>query len=114
MVMTLMFYGHDREDIQFEINHLASCVQHPYEMDVLALKRLCIYLLCTRYYGVLLRKPADELKTVELKVWTDSDWSGDTNTRKSQTSMHITADGCPMSGISCRQNVISLSGCEAE
>ena len=51
---------------------------------------------------------------VEIVVWTDSDWAGETRERKSQTSVHIQVDGCPMAGISCRQDVISLSSCEAE
>ena len=36
------------------------------------------------------------------------------DTRKSQTSVHLEADGCCLNGITCRQDVISLSSCEAE
>ena len=68
----------------------------------------------TRDLGVKMAKPTAPNDVVELEVWTDSDWAGDMKERKSQTRVHLTADGCPMMGISCRQNVQSLSNCEAE
>eukprot|EP00959_Pyramimonas_sp_CCMP1952_P276430 5778579-Pyramimonas_sp.AAC.1 len=59
-------------------------------------------------------KPAAPQDVVDLVAWTDSDWAGDTKERKSQTSVHIIVRGCPMLGVSCRQDAQSLSSCEAE
>ena len=112
--MCLLFYLHDREDAQLEVNILAAHVSSPVEIDMQVLKRLCRYLAGTVDYAVKLGNPVGDLGVIKLVVWTDSDWSGDDTSRKSQTSIHITADGAPLCGLSCRQDVISLSSCEAE
>ena len=101
-------------DAQFEVNHLTSRILSPREADMLALKRLARYLKGTRDLGAKMIKPTTPSEVVELEVWTDSDWAGDTEERQSQTSVHIMADGCPLMGISCHQEVQSLSSCEAE
>eukprot|EP00959_Pyramimonas_sp_CCMP1952_P344528 7215920-Pyramimonas_sp.AAC.1 len=36
--MCLLFYLHDREDAQFDINYLTSCISSPREADVRALE----------------------------------------------------------------------------
>eukprot|EP00959_Pyramimonas_sp_CCMP1952_P074707 1560733-Pyramimonas_sp.AAC.1 len=59
-------------------------------------------------------KPTTPQDVVDLVAWTDSDWAGDAKERKSLSSAHIAARGCPMLGISCRQDAQSLSSCEAE
>ena len=51
-VMALMYYAHDWEDVQYEVNHIASCVQAPVALDELALKRLVRYLSGARNHGV--------------------------------------------------------------
>eukprot|EP00959_Pyramimonas_sp_CCMP1952_P001003 20050-Pyramimonas_sp.AAC.1 len=59
-------------------------------------------------------KPTTPQDIIDLVAWTDSDWAGDAKERMSQTSVHISARGCPMFGASCCQDVQSLSSCEAE
>lgn len=113
-VLCLLFYMHDREDAQFEIDHLCGQIQAPKEMDMAALKRLCRYLLGTADHGVKMSVPTGPSDVVELDVYTDSDWCGSEVSRQSQTSVHIVAGGAPLVGISCRQDVLSLSTCEAE
>ena len=74
--MCLLFYLHDREDAQFDVNYLASCISAPREADMMALKRLARYLKGTRDLAVKLSKPTTPLNIVDLVVWTDSDWAG--------------------------------------
>eukprot|EP00971_Amphidinium_carterae_P332062 6466001-Amphidinium_carterae.1 len=53
-------------------------------------------------------------KTVIIEGFSDSDWAGDKEDRRSQTSGHVRIDQCPMCGWSSRQATVSLSSGEAE
>eukprot|EP00959_Pyramimonas_sp_CCMP1952_P052143 1089815-Pyramimonas_sp.AAC.1 len=76
--MCLLFYLHDREDAQFDIDYLTSCISSPREADVRALERPARYLKGTRGLGARMARPATPQDIVDLVAWTDSDWAGDT------------------------------------
>eukprot|EP00959_Pyramimonas_sp_CCMP1952_P268595 5616085-Pyramimonas_sp.AAC.1 len=59
-------------------------------------------------------KPNTPRGIVDMVAWAAPDWAGDAKEWKSQTIVHITACGCPVLGIRCRQGVQSLCSCEAE
>ena len=41
--------------------------------------------------------------------YSDGDWAGDPSSRKSQSSGHVEADGCPMTSFSRRQSCVATS-----
>ena len=49
-----------------------------------------------------------------LDTYTDTDWAGNIVDRKSQTSIHLEADGCALFGVSRRQSLVAQSTGEAE
>jgi hypothetical protein len=114
-VGALLYYVQDREDCQYEVSVLGSCLKAPTKMAFQALKRVARYLKGTRDISVVLRRPkkTDRQKVI-LNGYSDSDWAGDIATRKSQSSGHIQADSCPLLGFSRRQSVIATSSGMAE
>ena len=58
------------------------------------------YLLETQNAYVKLRIQNDDTITVKLVGYSDSDWAGDPSSRKSQSSGHVEADGCPLTSFS--------------
>ena len=68
--------------------------------------------LCSRGYGkkVIMKKLTGAKDGVVRVVgYGDSDWAGGRAARKSRSSGHIEADGCPMEGFSRRQAIIGTS-----
>ena len=51
---------------------------------------------------------------IELKGFSDSDWAGDPHSRKSQSSVHVEADGAPVYSFSRRQAIVATSSGVAE
>ena len=113
----LAYFGVGRRDVQYDINKLARQMREPKTSGWTRMKRLLRYLAGTFDAYIWIAKPNETLfdyGTVELKVWTDSDWAGDRKDRRSQSSLLIEADGQPMFGHSRRQAVVAQSSAEAE
>ena len=79
-----------------------------------ALRRVTRYLLGTHNAYVKLRTQNDDPITVELVGYSDSDWADDPSSRKSQSSGHLEADGCPLTSFSRRQSCVATSSGMAE
>eukprot|EP00974_Lingulodinium_polyedra_P093521 9061034-Lingulodinium_polyedra.AAC.1 len=65
----------DRQDVQLEVNRLASDLKEPTKGSFKRLKRLVRYLAGTRDLEIHMRRPvAPRNQPVKLKVFSDSDW----------------------------------------
>ena len=114
-VGSLAYFALDRDDVQYEVNMLAQDLAAPTASSMKRLKRLVRYLSGTMDMAVVMRRPFNTKPGVAtLNVYSDSDWAGDTLTRRSQSSVHIEVDGCPLHGASRRQNATATSSAEAE
>jgi hypothetical protein len=82
----------------------------PREPHLTAMKRTLRYLWGTLSYGLLLRHSASS----ELTVYTDADWVGCLNTRRSTSGYAVFLGNNLISWSLKRQNVISHSSAEAE
>ena len=94
-VGALMYFVLDRADAQLEVSILGTCLRAPTSGAMEASRRVTRYLLGTQNAHVKLRIQNDDPITVELVGYSDSDWAGDPSSRKSQSSGHVEADGCP-------------------
>ena len=113
-VGSLAYAAIDREDVQLEVNRLAKLMSSPTCGGMVALRRLVRYMVGTQDYEVKMPTPCSKDRVrAQLRVSCDSDWVGRPG-RNSQTSVHITVDGCPMHGYSKRQETTALSSAEAE
>jgi hypothetical protein len=82
----------------------------PKEPHLTARKRLLRYLRGTVDHGLLLHQSS----STELIVYTDADWAGSPDTRRSTSGYVVFLGGNPVSWSYKRQPVVSRSSAEAE
>ncbi|CAK0797434.1 unnamed protein product, partial [Prorocentrum cordatum] len=107
-VGALMYCAQDRADCQCEVSLIGRMLSRPTVGAFAALKRLARYLMGTRDAVNWPPRPT-EGTNVELVGYGDSDWAGDLQTRRSQSSGEIEIDNVPMHSFSRRQGVVATS-----
>ena len=113
-VGALMYYVLDRADAQLEGRIRGSSLRAPTTGAMEALRRATRYLLGTQDAYVKRRIQCADPVSMELVGYSGSDWAGDPSSRKSQSSGHVEADGCPLTSFSRRQNCVATSSGMAE
>ena len=81
------------------------------------MKRIMKFVLDTKDIGLKFEpKLIEDINGIqwELVAYSDSDWAGDKDNRKSVSGWMIYLLNCPISGKSRQQGVVSLSSAEAE
>ena len=111
----LIYASLDRSDLSFAVKELASGLAAPTELDWFLLELVAKYLVGRE--SALIRMEVDmtggHAPTV-LNVYSDSDWAGNTRTRKSVSGGYASWGNCCV-GHWCRnQSTIAMSSCEAE
>jgi len=89
-----------RPDISYGVSLISRFMQY-------------IYLKGMLNYGVLFPNNGNS-STVELVGYSDSDWCGDKDERRSTMGYVFNFLGAPLSWSSKKQEVVALSSCEAE
>ena len=97
-----------RPDIAYAVNVVSRYVNNAGPSHVTAVKRILRYLInskdmCIVYQG-----------NVELVGYSDSDFAGDMDTRKSNTGYIFLMNGGPVTWFSRKQNTVALSTTESE
>ena len=72
------------------------------------------YIKGTIDHGVLLPKKSKNRINVEVQGYTDSDFSGDQDEKKSTTGYIFMIEGAPISWSLRKQSIMALSSCEVE
>lgn len=98
-----------RPDIAFAASTLSRFCCNPGKQHWLIAKRILRYLQATSHYSLKYVKNNDS-----LTGYTDSDWGGDDNDRRSCSGCIMTLAGSPISWKSKKQNSVALSTMEAE
>ena len=98
-----------RPDIAFAANTLSRFCNNPGKGHWQAAKRVLRYLKKTTHYGLTYTKDGEK-----LKAYTDSDWAGDTDDRKSCSGNILVLSGAAISWKSKKQASVALSTMEAE
>ncbi|WVZ91848.1 hypothetical protein U9M48_037970 [Paspalum notatum var. saurae] len=99
-----------RPDITYAVQQVCLHMHDPREPHLTALKRLLRYLRGTMDYSLLLHRSS----SAELVVYTDADWAGCPDTRRSTSGYAVFLGGNLVSWSSKRQPVVSHSSAEAE
>ena len=99
-----------RPDIAFAVSKVGQAMADPKPEDVVAVKRIMCYII---------KEPALSLHYqrrtgVTLIGYSDSDWAGDTETRKSTMGYVFTLAGAAISWNSRKQQTVVLSTAEAK
>ena len=83
---------------------------------MMEMKRIIKFVLDTKEIGLKfeLNNNNETMEMWELIAFSDSDWAGDKDNRKSVSGWIIYLLGCPISHKSRQQGTVSLSSAEAE
>lgn len=102
-----------RPDIAYSVGYGSRKLETPSNMDINNVKRIMRYLVSTKSNGIVYNKRSEN-QHYEMIGYCDSDFAGDTETRKSTTGYVIYFCGGPISWCSRKQPVVALSSTEAE
>ena len=110
-VARCLFLSQDRADITFIVNELCQTMSSPTQQSLAKLNRLTRYLKRERQWGQVFKYG----KTVEeITVFTDSDWAGCKETRKSSSAGIVMMGAHALKAYTRKQKIIARSSAEAE
>ena len=109
IVGALQYLTFTRPDIAFSVNQACQFMHNPMESHVVAVKRILRYLKGTIDFGIWF-KPG----LLHLHAYSDADWAGDPNDRRSVSGFIVYLGSSPISWASKKQHTVSRSSTEAE
>ena len=107
----LNYLGPDRPDMQYAIKEAARCMASPRQCDWPLLKKIGRYLL---YRPRLILRYKWQKRPGCIDGYTDSDWAGCTQSRRSTSGGVIMVGHHVVKSYSKQQKVLALSSAEAE
>lgn len=110
LVGSLMYITTTRPDLMFVVCLLSRYMSDPREEHMQAAKRVMRYIKGTLGFGVFYKRGLTE----DLMVYTDSDYAGDIDTRRSTSGYAFLLSGGAVAWASKKQPVVTLSTTEAE
>ena len=109
IVGALQYLTFTRPDIAFSVHQICQFMQQPRVEHFIAVKRILRYLKGTMDVGISYAKGS-----LDITAYSDADWAGDPNDRRSTTGMVIFIGSNPVSWTSKKQQTVSRSSTEAE
>ena len=109
----LYLSGWTRPDIAFAVGNVARFCSNPTTEHWVAVKRILRYLKGTTSYGLEYLRNEDDDEII-LSGYSDADWAGDINDRKSTSGYLFMMSGAATSWKSRKQTCVALSTAEAE
>ncbi|CAF0879189.1 unnamed protein product [Brachionus calyciflorus] len=101
-----------RPDISYSVSVLSRNMQMSRELLWRYLKRLLRYVKTTKNYSLVYQR--DKTKEIELIGYSDADYAGNIEDRKSTSGYVFKYKNCPVSWNCSEQKVVSLSSTESE
>jgi hypothetical protein len=111
IVGSLRYLVHTRPDITFAVGFISRFMEAPTTEHWAAVKQLIRYIAGTLHYGCRYERGMGEPR---LLGYSDADWAGDVDDRKSTSGMVFFLGGSVVCWQSQKQKAIALSTCEAE
>lgn len=108
---SLMYLTATHPDIMFSVSLSSRYMGKPTKLHLQAAKRIMRYLKGTTDYGIMYKKGA---KDGELLVFTDSDYAGDVDDRKSTSRYVFLLSSGAVSWSSKKKPIVTLSTTEAK
>ena len=99
-----------RPDIAFAVSTVAKFTAKPTEQHWTAVKRILRYIAGTINFGLQFTRGG----SIDCTGFSDADWAGDINDRKSTSGYLFKVGGGPVSWKSRKQTCVALSTAEAE
>ena len=111
--MLLYLIKHSRPDLVNAVRELSKCLDGASEAAYKEMLRVIKFVLDTKLKGLKIDPELIDIEWVVV-VYTDSDWAGDMDNRRSVGGYMIFLNGVLISWRSKLQKVVSLSSAEAE
>ena len=111
--MLLFLIKHSRPDLCNAVRELSKCLDGPTEAAYVEMLRVIKYVLDTKLRGLKI-DPIVEGMFWTIILFSDSDWAGDKDNRRSVTGFMIFLNGVLIAWRSKLQRTVSLSSSEAE
>jgi len=114
--MLLYLTKYTRPDLANPVRELSKGMKEATPGALKELKRVLKFAVDTKDFGLKLAPVKGEGKRIEwnLVLYTDSDWAGDKDSRKSVTGYALFLMECPIVWKSRQQDTVALSSSEAE
>jgi hypothetical protein len=106
----LRYLVHTRPDIAFAVSYVSRFMERPTAEHQAAVKHVLWYVAGTLRLGCWFPRNAE----AELMGYSDSDHAGDQDDRKSTSGAFFFLGSSPISWQSQKQQIVTLSSCEAE
>jgi hypothetical protein len=103
-----------RPDISYSVNRLAQFVSSPTIEHWTAVQRIFKYLLSTKNYGITFGHQKTIDSELDLIGYSDADFAGDVQDRRSTTGWIFRANGGAISWSSRKQRLVTRSSFESE
>ena len=110
MIGSLLYLTASRPDLSYSVGVCARYQTSPKKSHLMAVKRIIRYVNNTADFGIWFSKDS----TASLVGFSDADWAGNTDDRKSTSGGCFYLGNNLVSWYSKKQNSISLSTAEAE
>jgi len=110
LVGALQYLTFTRPDIAYAVQQVCLYMHSPREIHLVAAKRILRYLQGTVDHGLIIPRTSSS----QLVVYTDADWAGCPDTRRSTSGYAVFLGGSLVSWSSKRQPTVSRSSAEAE
>ena len=111
LIGSLMYLMNTRPDLTYSVSYLIRFMDKPSSEHLSTAKGILRYLKGTENYGLLYNRGNKDLK---ITGYSDSDFAGDTNDRKSTSGETFFMGGLPITWNSVKQHVVALSTFEVE
>ena len=111
LIGSLRYLMNIRPDITFCVSYLSKFMDKPSSKHLAAAKRILRYLKGTVNLSILYKRGDRDMK---ITGFSDSDFAGDINDRKSTSGQIFLFGGLQITWNSVKQRVVALSTCEAE
>ncbi|CAL1376875.1 unnamed protein product [Linum trigynum] len=110
LVGRLQYLCNTRPGLQFAVNYLAQFVSSPRTPHQQAIQRVLRYIKAAPAQGLFFSAKS----SVDLHAYTDADWAGCLNTRRSTSGYCVFLGHSLISWAAQKQHVVSRSSAEAE
>ncbi|XP_045791368.1 secreted RxLR effector protein 161-like [Trifolium pratense] len=112
LIGSLRYLCNTRPDIPYNVGIVSRYMERPKISHLSATKRILRYIKGTLDSGIVFQ--TSDGSNFDLVGYTDSDWCGDKDDRKSTAGYIFLYGGAPISLCSRKEPVVALSTCEAE
>ena len=110
LVGSLIYLTNTRPDIQHAVSIVSRFMSKPSKSHFTAAKRILRYVKGTKNFGIIYKAESD----CDLIGYTDSDWAGSIDDRKSTTGYIFLLGSKIISWATKKQKTVALSSAEAE